>query len=108
MTPEKAIELIQTMIKDNDEHDGIILGNGDKMALNLAIKALEKEIPVLPSYTILQYGTGDKVRRIKHPECPRCQKEGKVLWDASHDLYHIYCHRCGQKFNNKDYKKEIE
>ena len=57
------------------------------------IKAQE---PRKPHYTTLEYLVNGVKVSVKHPECPKCFENGKVLWDAEIEKDAPYCKRCGQ------------
>lgn len=66
------------------------------VALDMAISALEKQIPKKPGYTKLKYICNGKDIEINHPECPFCRTHGLTLWDAAIPVGDKFCKRCGQ------------
>ena len=65
-------------------------------ALQMAVDALEKQIPKKPGYTKLRYKCNGEDIEINHPECPYCRTHGLSLWDAAIPVGDIFCRRCGQ------------
>lgn len=97
MKPEEAIKILRERI-------GLINQDGSDTAdlveyheaLESAVKALEKQIPMTPNNmrTILDFSGRYYTKK---GNCPACNSEG--LYKAD-----IYCNKCGQKldWNEKD------
>jgi DNA-directed RNA polymerase subunit RPC12/RpoP len=67
--------------------------------VDLAVEALEKQIPKKPMFTKLKYSYDGEITEIKHPECPVCRHRGLYLWDAEITKGDVYCKRCGQRID---------
>ena len=67
-----------------------------------------RDIPMKPAFTILQYKCNGEIIKFRHPECPRCRENGLYLWDVSVEVGHNYCHRCGQALDWNGYSFKIE
>lgn len=67
--------------------------------IKLAIKAFEKQVPMLPSI----YGDGyaDGVPVLDTWECPNCEKAYEVDYDK-----YDYCPCCGQAIDWSEYEEE--
>jgi len=91
MKPEEAIQAVK-------EVTGMSLPWNDRHyeALQMALSALEKQIPKKPGYTKLMYKCNGEDIEINHPECPYCRTHGFLLWDAAIPVDDKYCKRCGQ------------
>ena len=76
--------------KDWDDYNAI------SGALEMAVDALEKQIPKKPGYTKLKYKCNGEDIEINHPECPYCRTHGLSLWDAAIPIGDMFCRRCGQ------------
>lgn len=80
MTNEEAIEILKGIMDDDTDHH-IAWACGASDAFEMAIEALEKQIP-------------KKVRREHHPKygratfCPNCSRMDVECW--------FYCPDCGQ------------
>lgn len=73
---------IDTLKRLSSEHE-LYLPNTDSLEiLNMAIEALEKQIPKKVK---------SPIRRKRYSDCPICGIEVSRLW--------IYCPECGQKLN---------
>ena len=92
MTNEEAIRTLESMKSEMP----LIFAYGRKEALDMAISALERKIPMKPGYTKLKYLCNGEEIEINHPECPQCRKYGLLLWDAAIPVGDKYCKRCGQ------------
>ena len=78
MTYEEAIEILQ------EEHDYCQEMSYVIKALEMAIEALEKEIPEKPLHMHKNY------------YCPICKEDGWMLWDdAIPNDMDKYCGKCG-------------
>ena len=90
MTPQEidriecAIRHIQTAVDVDD------------WARDIAVEAMQKQIPKKVEYTKLKYICKGEEIDINHPECPYCRTHGLTLWDASIPVGSIFCSRCGQ------------
>ena len=85
MTYKEAIEILQ------EEHDYCQEMSYVIEALEMAIKALEKEIPEKPLHMHKNY------------YCPICKEDGWMLWDDAipNDMDN-YCGKCGQAIDWSD------
>lgn len=64
-------------------------------AVQLAIEALEKQIPKKPHITTMEYAYSAGKRTIRN--CPYCYEvRGLGLWKSLIDKPTPYCRRCGQ------------
>lgn len=83
MTASEAVRRIKehNRIHNKKERQAILITE----ALNMAVKALEKQIPMKPKYRYIR-GSG-------FPYCPVCDEN--VLCDS-------YCPKCGQKIDWSD------
>lgn len=61
-----------------------------------AYALLKEQEAVEPHYTTLRYFANGKEVAVQHPECPRCIKNGLVLFGAEIEKGQAYCKRCGQ------------
>ena len=68
----------------------------DPWAVEIAVEAMEKQIPKRAGYTKLMYKCNGEDIEINHPECPYCRTQGYSLWDAAIPVGDKYCKRCGQ------------
>ena len=102
MTTEKAIEQLEDLIKEAESH---MTGNkiddeipiDDKTALEMAIQALEKQIPKKVLNLMLNDGDGQLIKVFKGI-CPYCQCI----------VTNEYCSRCGQKSNIPLLKQNLD
>lgn len=92
MKPEEAIEFLQERI------DLINQGWSDmadlvkyRVALEIAVKAVRKQIPMKPNNMKTIFDFSGKYYTTKG-DCPACNSEG--LYKAD-----FYCNRCGQKLD---------
>lgn len=110
MTPKEAIEYLNIM-KLSTEDDSV--GEIKKEVCDIAIEALEKQIPKKPIiYTdtrnLLDYNGNDYgVREVDVYDCPNC---GFDISDKSVCEEYKYkpscCPECGQKLNWEDWSEE--
>lgn len=84
MTCEVAIIVLKEMKKDMYKDNSI-----GANALDLAIEALQKTVPMKPK----------KFESVPHARCPKCNNAIKIFFDA-HE-YH-YCLYCGQRIDWSD------
>lgn len=84
MTEQKAIETIQYASAFNSDNSPLT------KALDVAIQALEKQIPKKPSYEGDGYADGHLVYDTWI--CPCCEKNYEVGYDN-----YDYCPNCGQR-----------
>ena len=68
----------------------------DPWAVEIAVQAMEKQIPKKPMYTKLKYGYNGKDIEINNPECPYCRTHGLLLFSAAILRGNKFCERCGQ------------
>ena len=68
----------------------------DEWAMEIAVEAMEMQIPKKPGYTKLMYKCNGEDIEINNPECPYCRTHGLSLWDAAIPVGNKYCKRCGQ------------
>lgn len=87
---ENAIRHIQTAV------------DVDPWTVEIAVQAMEMQIPKKPGYTKLMYKCKSKDIEINHPECPYCRTHGLSLWDAAIPVGDKYCKRCGQAIDWED------
>ena len=83
MTNETAIVYLKNLIRDDYRQQ--------KIAINKAVKALEKSTPKLVNYEGDGYADGQMVYDFAH--CPNCDylfEEGYGNWEEP------YCMKCGQ------------
>ena len=101
MTYERAKDLIKYLIEDGvDAPDKMIpLNDEDKGALELALRAIEKEIPsdVKIEEEMYETGRGIKVPHRTNYKCPNCDKHLQMFVDR--------CPGCGQRIS---WKKFVE
>ena len=81
--------IIKTMPKGNSAIDIMLRG-----ALDIAIKALEKQIPKRPVYEADGYADGELV--YDYAECPEC---GHLFEYGINDWCCNHCSDCGQKLD---------
>ena len=85
MTYEEAIKHFKSLQKRyTKEHNGRMCEK-----VNLALEALEKQIPKKP----IIRKTEDYFGNVKHTLCPNCQKTEFVFTQP------CFCHHCGQALN---------
>ena len=92
MTNQEVIEEIQSAID-------LIIQTAvdiDPWAVEIAVEAMERQIPKKPGYTKLMYKCNGEDIEINHPECPYCRTHGLTLWDAAIPVGDKFCKRCGQ------------
>ena len=87
MTNKEAIEGIERNICNHMDWCGCI--NCAKCEVNLAIEALEKQIPEIPDYEGDGYANGELVYDTWI--CPRCGRHYEIDYD-----HYVYCPECGQ------------
>ena len=93
---DRAIALIRR-IKTEETHEREI---DRHKAFDLAISALEKQIPKKPHIHIMLYKNGER-REIE--QCPYCHDSAEYgLWDTLVDKGVNHCHRCGQAIDWSD------
>ena len=68
----------------------------DPWAMEIAVEAMQKQIPKKPGHTKLRYKCNGEDIEINHPECPYCRTHGLTLWDAAIPTGNKFCQRCGQ------------
>ena len=87
MTYEEAIKHFKSLQKRyTKEHNGRMCEK-----VNLALEALEKQIPKKPSHMHKNY------------YCPICKEDGWMLWDdAIPNDMDKYCGKCGQAIDWSD------
>ena len=66
----------------------------DPWARDIAVDAMQKQIPKKPGYTKLMYKYNGA--DIEITECPYCRTHGLSMWDAAIPVGDKYCKRCGQ------------
>lgn len=92
MTEQEAIEVLKEIVDEIAEDDGICyVTDCNKEPLEMAIKALEKQIPKKPKYLPLKNGI-----MTTNYECPIC---GCRRLGHGNDLDKCYCPECGQCLN---------
>ena len=94
MTESKAIELLEYIIKTGNGESPYV-GCAQNIAIEMAINALEKQIPKKP---IFDFNSSDTLSKF-HCDC------GKIIW-VHHDIVTMdnndmpnYCDNCGQKLD---------
>ena len=94
MTESKAIELLE-YIRETGNGEAPYVGCVQNIAIEMAINALEKQIPKKP---IFDFNSSDTLSRF-HCAC------GKIIW-VHHDIGTMnnndapnYCSNCGLKFD---------
>ena len=91
MTPKEAIEQLESLILNSQsfhEEEGDIWEK-DIEALNMAISALEKQIPKKPNVWGDGYADGNLVYDMYN--CPNCEK----IYEIDYEEYDC-CPNCGQ------------
>lgn len=95
MKPEEAIEFLQKRI---DLIGTEYLDQKDLMefrkALELAVKALKKQVPRKVdnlSEIYMDFGTGKKIKVSAYGDCPNCKYNINIV--------NKFCTRCGQKLD---------
>lgn len=79
-------------IRDIKENIKPVVGG---ISLDMAIEALEKQIPTKPHITTMEYAYSAGKRTIRN--CPYCYEvRGLGLWKSLIDKPTPYCRRCGQ------------
>ena len=68
----------------------------DRQRMQDTLALLKEQEARKPHYTTMRYLVNGMEVAIQHPECPRCIKNGLVLWDAELEKGQAYCKRCGQ------------
>ena len=96
MTNREAADELQYAINLIKQDGKDWLDERDIPVLEMAISALEKQIPQKPRYTKLMYKCNGEDIEINNPECPYCRTHGFSLWDAAIPVGDKYCKRCGQ------------
>ncbi len=84
MTIQEAIEQLECNI------EGDYINVDDLEAINLAIPALEKQIPKKPIARFINTFSDDMAI-----SCPCCKKPIVNVWNKR-DYKPLYCHYCGQ------------
>ncbi len=104
MTIEKAIEQLEDLIKEAESHmtgnkiDGEIPID-DKTALEMAIQALEKQIP---KKVKREFATmGGCITCFETDVCPACGKDFYIE-DLGQTMYCSFCPDCGQALDWSD------
>ena len=94
MTESKAIELLE-YIRETGNGEAPYVGCAQNIAIEMAINALEKQIPEKP---IFDFNSSDTLSKF-HCDC------GKIIW-VHHDIGTMdnndapnYCDNCGQKLD---------
>ena len=94
MTESKAIELLE-YIRETGNGEAPYVGCTQNIAIEMAIQALEKQIPKKP---IFDFNSSDTLSKF-HCDC------GKIIW-VHHDIGTMdnndapnYCDNCGQKLD---------
>ena len=104
MTIEKAIEQLEDLIKEAESH---MTGNkiddeipiDDKTALEMAIQALEKQIP---KKVKREFATeGGCITCFETDVCPACGKDFYIE-DLGQTMYCSFCPDCGQALDWSD------
>lgn len=87
MTEIECIDVLKNLafLSGKKEHEKC------EKAIEMAIQALEKQIPKKP------YSDLKGLLDAKMWHCPVCKKE--VISDWNRDLANDYCHNCGQKLD---------
>ena len=94
MTESKAIELLE-YIRETGNGEAPYVGCAQNIAIEMAINALEKQMPKKP---IFDFNSSDTLSKF-HCDC------GKIIW-VHHDIGTMdnndapnYCDNCGQKLD---------
>lgn len=103
MTPNEAIRRIaeHNEIHSKKERQAILITE----AFNMAVEALEKQIPKKSIVTKHQYilKSSGEIKGYKLTHCPYCWEDKKVgYFDSLVDKNVKYCQRCGQKLDWSD------
>lgn len=103
MTPNEAIRRIieHNRIHSKKEPQAILITE----ALDMAVEALEKQIPKKSIVTKHQYilKSSGEIKGYKLTHCPYCWEDKKVgYFDSLVDKNVKYCRRCGQKLDWSD------
>lgn len=93
MTAEEAILMLDRIMYDEDNH-GINWATGAKEAFDMAISALEKQIPMKPKPKELAVEQPFKNHTVYIRPCGNC---GEGL-----NFLHLFCPWCGQALDNTE------
>ena len=100
MTDSEAIEKLKNMrlfMQIEDKNNGCKFTEDDYKANEMAIQALEKQIPKKPDYEADGYSDGELV--YDYAKCPIC---GHDFEYGINDWGCKYCSDCGQKLDWSD------
>ena len=98
MTESEAIEKLKNMrlfMQIEDKNNGCKFTEDDYKANEMAIQALEKQIPKKPENKIYSFYPHSTLLKNKYGKCPICKSD--QVWDE-------YCANCGQKLDWSDEK----
>lgn len=104
MTIEKAIEQLEDLIKEAESH---MMGNkiddeiliDDKTALEMAIQALEKQVPKKVKREFVT--EGGRITCFETDVCPACGNDFYIE-DLGQTMYYSFCPDCDQALDWSD------